>query len=43
MKYESPTSYGSKVMAYIKFLDVKVKGHGEGHKVKSFGMNGKAS
>ena len=43
MKYESPTSYGSKVMAYIKFLGMKVKGHGEGHEFKSFGMNGKAS
>ena len=39
MKYESPTSYGSKVMAYIKFLGMKVKGHGQGHKVKHFGMN----
>ena len=43
MKYESPTSYGSKVMAYIKVLGMKVKCHGQGHKVKSFGMNGKAS
>ena len=42
MKYESPTSYGSKVMAYIKFLGMKVKGHGEGHKVKSFCMNRKS-
>ena len=30
-------------MAYMKFLGMKVKDHGEGHKVKSFGMNGKAS
>ena len=43
MKYESPTSYGSKVMAYIEFLGMKVEGHCEGHKVKSFGMTGKAS
>ena len=33
MKYESPTSYGSKVMAYIKFLGMKVKGHGQGQKL----------
>ena len=40
---KSPTSYGSKVMAYIKFLGMKVEGHGQGHNVKNFGMNGKAS
>ena len=38
MKYESSTCNGSKVMAYIVFSGMKVKGYGEGHKVKQFGL-----
>ena len=30
-------------MAYIAFSGMKIKGHGQGHKVKRFGMNRKAS
>ena len=41
MKYESPTSNSSKVLAYVKFSDMKVKGHS--YKVKKFGMNRKDS
>ena len=42
MKYESPTSNGSKVMA--KAIKVfRNKGHGQGHLVKNFEMNKKVS
>ena len=41
MKYESSTSYSSKVMTKVKVLKMKVKCHGEGHKVKMFGTDGK--
>ena len=40
-KYEVIICYGSKVMAKVKVLEVK--GHGHGHKVKTFGMIRKAS
>ena len=38
VKYESPTS-NERDMAYVKFTDMSVKSHGQGNKVKSFGMN----
>ena len=43
VKYKSPASNGSKIMAHVKFSDMQVKGHGQGRKVKTFSMNGKAS
>ena len=36
VKYESPISFGSKVVAKVKFFQKKVKSQGQGHKVKIF-------
>ena len=41
MKYESPASYGSKVMTEVKFFNMYVKGHDRGHEVKYFCTDGK--
>ena len=41
MKYESPTSFGSKVMAKVKFFQKKVKSRGQGHEVKNVGIGRK--
>ena len=41
MKYESPNSHGSEVMAKFKFLKSSSKVKVKGHKVKNFGSNGK--
>ena len=42
-KYDASISYSSKVMAKVNVLDMRVKGHGQGHLVKIFGMIGKVS
>ena len=42
MKYENPTSYGSKVMTKVKVFNMKVIGYGQGHEGKNFGTDGKA-
>ena len=40
VKYESPIFNGSKIMVIVKFFsDIQVKGHGQDHKDKEFGMN----
>ena len=41
VKYDSPTSYESKVMVKVKVFRYKVKGYGQGHQVKKFGMDRK--
>ena len=41
MKYESPISFGSKVIAKVKFFQKKVKIQGQGHEVKNFGIDRK--
>ena len=41
MKYKSPISCGSKVVAKVKFFQKKVKSQGQGHKVKNFGIDRK--
>ena len=38
VKYESPISYGSKVMVKVNFFFNLI---GQGHKVKQFGTDGK--
>ena len=43
VKNESSTCNGSKLMAYIAFSGMKVKVHGQDHRVKRFDMNRKAS
>ena len=40
MKYESPITYHSKVMANVKILKMS-KGQGQGQEVKNLGINGK--
>ena len=41
VKYQSPSTYHSKVMAQVKVFKKQVKCKGQGHKVKNFGNNGK--
>ena len=41
VKCESPTSYGSKVMTMVKVVEMQMKGHGQGDKVKNLGTDGK--
>jgi hypothetical protein len=41
MKYESPITSHSKDMANVKVFEKWVKLQGQGHKVKTFGTNGK--
>ena len=41
VKYESPISSGSKVIAKVKFFQKKVKSQGRGHGVKNFGIGRK--
>ena len=41
MKYESPTSFGSKVLTKVKFFQKKVKSQGQGQEVKNFGIDRK--
>ena len=39
MKYESPISFSSKVIAKVKFFQKKIKSQGQGHEVKNFGID----
>ena len=41
VKYESSISFGSEVIAKVKFFQKKVKSQGQGHKVKIFGTDRK--
>ena len=38
VKYESPTTYGSRDIAKVKVFEKQVKFQGQGHKVKSQGL-----
>ena len=39
VKYKSSTSNDSKVMAKVKFLEMKVKGQGQSHQVIDLSVN----
>ena len=38
MQYESPSSFGLKVMAKVKVFEKSVKLQGQGHQVKNYGI-----